>query len=129
MDCLASFRSSLGREIVYNVKCSSTLGFNSWFSNEQISAYIRLGPRRVAGVTYNALQLANVSTATNALNQGHFSDLLHDLQLIASEMKTILFIENVMSEIVYGALNRRHYLVVPGSEDGWSTSFYLPAPV
>lgn len=80
-----------------------------WFYADGIEAYVRAGVRPMTGNPGRTLDLANVEIAPALQGQRLFSALLDGLQALAADRRLTLVVENVLSDIVRGAVLRRGY--------------------
>lgn len=83
--------------------------FRRWFDLPSVEVYVRINQRYICGRTVRTLELSNVEVHEDARGQGRFSRLLDGLALLAYERGEVLLVENVMNDIVRGALLRRGF--------------------
>ena|ERR1700693_5322937 len=74
-----------------------------------LEVYLRLNQRLIHGTPCRTLEIANVAIAPWAQGKGVFSALLYGLESIALRNGWVLFVENVINDILLDALRRREY--------------------
>jgi GNAT superfamily N-acetyltransferase len=84
--------------------------FRRWFYLRQIEVYLRVNLRIIDGDFVRTLELSGVEVDEDARGRGLFSRLLDGLVLLARERGEVLFVENVINDIVRGALLRRGFI-------------------
>jgi ribosomal protein S18 acetylase RimI-like enzyme len=88
--------------------------FRRWFEGPHIQVYIRVGQRVVYGRLARTLEVSNITIDEDARGQGHFSRLLDGFIELANARGETLFAENVISDIVRGAIIRRGFVDYQG---------------
>lgn len=89
-------------------------GFRGWFHDGPIQAYIRLNRRIIFDRVYEAVELANIDIEEHARGKRLFSELIDGLIQLAAKRGEILLVENVLNDIVRGALSRRGFVNYDG---------------
>jgi GNAT superfamily N-acetyltransferase len=85
-------------------------GFRRWFYGHHIQVYIRINQRNVYGRFVRTLEVSNVTVDEDARGNGYFTRLLDGLIELANTRGETLFVENVISDIVRGAIIRRGFV-------------------
>lgn len=89
--------------------------YRRWFNLPRVEVYIRLNRRVICGHIVRTLELSNVEVDEDARGKGQFSRLLDGLAKLARQRGEVFLVENVVSDIVRGALLRRGFLDYQGN--------------
>jgi GNAT superfamily N-acetyltransferase len=89
-------------------------GFRHWFYGDNIQVYIRVNQRNIYGRFVRTLEVSNITIDEDARGKGYFSRLLDGLIALADTRGETLFAENVISDIVRGAIIRRGFVDYQG---------------
>lgn len=89
--------------------------FRRWFNLPRVEIYVRVNQRHIGGRIVRTLELSNVEVDEHARGKGQFSRLLDGMAMLARQRGEVLLVENVISDIVRGALLRRGFIDYQGN--------------
>lgn len=102
--------------------------FRRWFNLPRIEVYIRINQRTIGGKIVRTLELSSVEVEEHARGKGQFSRLLDGMIKLSSQRGEVLIVENVISDIVRGALLRRGFTDYQGNGANYARLTDLTQP-
>jgi hypothetical protein len=89
--------------------------FRRWFDYNYIEVYVRVNQRVIDGRAVRTLELSNVEVQESMRGTNRFSRLLDGMMTLADQRGEVLLVENVISDIVRGAVLRRGFTDYQGN--------------
>jgi hypothetical protein len=97
--------------------------FRRWFDYAYIEVYIRVNQRIIDGQLVRTLELSNVEVQESMRGQHRFSRLLDGMMALARQRGESLLVENVINDIVRGAVLRRGFTDYQGNGQNYIKHF------
>lgn len=97
--------------------CSNIIGnvYRRWFDFNYLEVYVRVNQRVIDGQIVRTLELSNIEVQESMRGQHRFSRLLDGMMTLARQRGEVLLVENVISDIVRGAVLRRGFIDYQGN--------------
>jgi hypothetical protein len=100
--------------------------FRRWFDYNYIEVYVRVNQRAIDGQIVRTLELSNVEVQESMRGTHRFSRLLDGMVTLAEQRGEVLLVENVISEIVRGAVLRRGFIDYQGNGANYVKMSFQP---